>query len=184
MRLTHIVVDIEATGPVPGLYSMTEIGAVALTGDLQQRFHINIRPLADASWQEGALRVLNTNMETLSARGIMPWTAMLMFESWLKDTTSSISGVGSRPVMVSDNPGFDFPFVAYYFWRFTYGNPLGHSSVHLGDFYKGIVRDRFQSFKHLRRTPHTHNALDDALGNAEALLEICNRYGIRGMVAG
>ncbi len=28
----------------------------------------------------------------------------------------------------------------------------------------------FQNFKHLRRTRHTHNPVDDARGNAEALL--------------
>jgi hypothetical protein len=33
-----------------------------------------------------------------------------------------------------------------------------------------MVKDTFQSFKHLRQTPHTHNPLDDAKGNAEALI--------------
>jgi hypothetical protein len=28
----------------------------------------------------------------------------------------------------------------------------------------------FQNFKHLRKTEHTHNPVDDARGNAEALL--------------
>ena len=31
-----------------------------------------------------------------------------------------------------------------------------------------------QSFKHLRITKHSHNALDDALGNAEAMVEMMN----------
>ena len=35
-----------------------------------------------------------------------------------------------------------------------------------------MVKDSFQSFKHLRQTPHTHNPLDDARGNAEALLAL------------
>jgi hypothetical protein len=30
----------------------------------------------------------------------------------------------------------------------------------------------FQSFKHLRRTAHTHNPIDDAKGNAESLLAL------------
>jgi hypothetical protein len=33
-----------------------------------------------------------------------------------------------------------------------------------------MVKDVFQNFKHLRKTEHTHNPVDDARGNAEALL--------------
>jgi hypothetical protein len=37
---------------------------------------------------------------------------------------------------------------------------------------KGLVKDTFQNFKHLRRTAHTHHPVDDATGNAEALIEM------------
>ena len=48
----------------------------------------------------------------------------------------------------------------------------GHTSTNLGSLYKGMVGDTFQNFKHLRKTASTHNPLDDAMGNAEALLEM------------
>ena len=32
----------------------------------------------------------------------------------------------------------------------------------------------FDNFKHLRKTKHTHNPLDDARGNAEAMLAMKN----------
>jgi hypothetical protein len=38
--------------------------------------------------------------------------------------------------------------------------------------YKGMVRDVSKNFKHLRKTKHTHNPVDDARGNAEAMLEM------------
>ncbi len=38
--------------------------------------------------------------------------------------------------------------------------------------------DTSRSFKHLRRTAHTYNALDDARGNAEALLAM-KRDGLK-----
>ena len=53
---------------------------------------------------------------------------------------------------------------------FTGANPFGNSSTNLGSLYKGMVKDTSQNFKHLRKTKHTHNPLDDARGNAEALL--------------
>jgi hypothetical protein len=34
------------------------------------------------------------------------------------------------------------------------------------------VRDVFQTFKHLRQTRHTHDPVDDAVGNAEAMLAL------------
>ena len=49
-------------------------------------------------------------------------------------------------------------------------DPFGHSSQNLGSLYKGLVQDTFKNFKHLRKTTHTHHPVDDARGNAEALL--------------
>jgi hypothetical protein len=78
----------------------------------------------------------------------------------------------SRSLFIRDNNGFDWQFINWYFWHFTDGNPFGHTSSSLGSLYKGLVQDSFQNFKHLRKTVHTHNPVDDAMGNAEALLEM------------
>ena len=50
-----------------------------------------------------------------------------------------------------------------------------------GDYsiYKGVVRDVSKNFKHLRKTKHTHNPVDDAKGNAEAFLEIIEQYQVK-----
>jgi hypothetical protein len=37
----------------------------------------------------------------------------------------------------------------------------------------------FKSFKHLRKTEHTHNPVDDARGNAEALLLLKDKLGLK-----
>jgi len=37
----------------------------------------------------------------------------------------------------------------------------------------------FANFKHLRKTRHSHNPVDDARGNAEALLGIKEEYGLK-----
>lgn len=58
----------------------------------------------------------------------------------------------------------------WYFWRFADGNPFGHSSTNLGSLYKGFAKDTRANFKHLRKTRHTHDPVDDARGNAEAML--------------
>lgn len=69
-------------------------------------------------------------------------------------------------------------FANWYFHRFTGVNPFGHSSMNLDSLYKGLIRNLRQNFKHLRRTRHTHNPLDDAMGNAEAMLQLMQEYGL------
>ena len=42
-----------------------------------------------------------------------------------------------------------------------------------------VVRDTFKNFKHLRKTKHTHHPVDDAKGNAEALLEMKHQFNLK-----
>ncbi|MCA9639111.1 MAG: exonuclease, partial [Myxococcales bacterium] len=101
-----------------------------------------------------------------------PAAVMEEFAAWL----DSISR--GRVLFVSDNNGFDWSFINWYFHHFLGTNPFGFSSQNLGSLYKGLVRDTFQNFKHLRRTRHSHHPVDDARGNAEALLEMA-RMGLK-----
>jgi hypothetical protein len=98
---------------------------------------------------------------------------MRLYE-WLRQSFRS-----NRHVMVSDNPAFDWQFVAALFAYAELGNPLGHSARRIGDFAAGLVGDwqKTQDWKKLRKTKHTHNPVDDAKGNAEALwrlMELAN----------
>jgi hypothetical protein len=69
--------------------------------------------------------------------------------------------------------------VNWYFHAFLGENPFGHSSTNLGSLYKGLVKDFKKNFKHLRRSRHTHNPVDDARGNAEALLHMRDELGLK-----
>lgn len=85
-----------------------------------------------------------------------------------------------RSILVSDNNGFDAAWINAYMHKFAGGNPFGHSSRRIGDLYAGLrknFRDQNGWKKH-KTTKHTHNPVDDAMGNAEALLFICQKYGI------
>ena len=95
------------------------------------------------------------------------------FANWIKKTCKD------RPIFISDNNGFDWMFICWYFQHFTGGNPFGFSSQNLGSLYKGMAKDTSKTFKHLRKTKHTHNPVDDAKGNAEALLIMKNDLGLK-----
>jgi hypothetical protein len=69
--------------------------------------------------------------------------------------------------------------VNWYFHHFLETNPFGFSSTNLGSLYKGVVRDTFKNFKHLRKTRHTHHPVDDAKGNAEALIAIRDQFDLK-----
>jgi DNA polymerase III epsilon subunit-like protein len=168
--MPYIMVDIEADGPIPGDYSMICFGAVAVEPSLEQTFYGRLKPVSD-NWIPEALKVSGfTREETLRFED--PKTVVQQFSDW-------VGKIGGRPMFISDNNGFDWQFINWYFHHFFGKNPFGHSSTNLGSLYKGVVKDMSVNFKHLRATKHTHNPVDDARGNAEALLRIMKDYGLK-----
>ena len=168
--MSYISVDIEADGPIPGDYSMICFGAVIVNESLDKSFYGKLKPISE-KWNPDALAVSGfSREETLGFDN--PLDVMLQFETWIKE--NSIGG----PIFISDNNGFDWMFICWYFHHFIGTNPFGFSSQNLGSLYKGMVKDTFKTFKHLRKTEHTHNPVDDAKGNAEALLFMKNEMGL------
>lgn len=174
MKKKFVMVDIEADGPCPGLYSMLAIGAVVVDYGsefkFKDTFYGELAPITDSYVQETLDVCGFTHKQTLSFPD--PLKTIQEFDSWL-------SSLNIQPMFVSDNNGFDCQFINYYFWRFLNRNPFGHSSTNLGSLYKGAERNMFKNFKHLRKTKHTHNALADALGNAEAMMEMKRIYKLK-----
>jgi hypothetical protein len=95
-----------------------------------------------------------------------PEEVMKNFNSWIESNSKG------RPIFISDNLAFDWMFVAYYFHKFLGKNPFGFSGRRIGDLYCGMTKDTFAKWKFLRETKHTHHPVDDAKGNAEALLKM------------
>jgi len=165
------MVDIEADGPIPGDYSMISLGAVIVDSNLDKTFYGTFHPISNI-YQEEALNVSGfSREETLKFDD--PKKTLENFKKWI-----IVNSIG-KPFFISDNNGFDWMFVCWYFHHFLNKNPFGFSSTNLGSLYKGITKDMFQNFKHLRKTKHTHNPVDDAMGNAEALLAMKEQYNLK-----
>ena len=165
------MVDVEADGPCPGLYSMVELGAVIVEPGLSRTFYGKLRPLPNAGYMQEALDVFGVTREQAEAYDD-PVEVMEKFEKWIQENSEG------RPIFISDNNGYDYSFVNYYFWLCLGRNPFGHSSQNLGSLYKGMVKDCFKSFKRLRITKHDHNPVNDAIGNCEALLHMKLEMGL------
>lgn len=169
--MSYVMVDVEADGPIPGDYSMISFGAVIVEPAISKSFYGKLRPVSE-KWEPEALKISGfTREETLSFED--PKSIMERFAAWIRENSKG------RPIFISDNNGFDWQFINWYFHHFLGQNPFGFSSMNLGSLYKGLVRDTFKNFKHLRKTKHTHHPVDDAKGNAEALLELDREFGLR-----
>ena len=167
-----ISVDIEADGPIPGDYSMICLGAVIIEQpSLINCFYGQLQPISNKFIPENLAISGFTRDETLVFDD--PYAVMFKFNSWLENIKKQDT---NRLFFLSDNNGFDWQFVNYYFHHFLGKNPFGYSSTNLGSLYKGLVKDMFASFKHLRNTKHTHNPVDDAKGNAEAFLKMKEQF--------
>ncbi len=158
------MVDIESDGPIPGRYSMICFGAVVVEPGLSRTFYGRLKPIS-AEWVEESLRVSGFTREVVLDFDD-PTEVMRAFAAWLSGLRTK------RLTFISDNNGFDWQFINWYFHQFLGKNPFGFSSQNLGSLYKGLAKDTFVTFKHLRRTAHTHHPVDDARGNAEALLHM------------
>jgi hypothetical protein len=162
------MVDVESDGPIPGDYSMICFGAVIVDSTLRTRFYGRLKPISE-KWIPDALAVSgHSREETLQFDD--PKVVMDQFRNWLGEHCRG------HAMFISDNNGFDWQFINWYFHHFLGENPFGFSSTNLGSFYKGLVGDTGKSFKHLRRTKHTHNPVDDAVGNAEAFLAVIDQF--------
>ena len=162
--MSFIVVDVEADGPVPGLYSMTEFGAVIVEPGLQRTFYGMLKPISD-KWIPAALAVSGKSREE-TLMFPEPEEVMLRFRDWINKESNG------RPIFVADNLAFDWQFINWYFHKFVGENPFGFSGRRIGDLYCGMMKDSSARWKHLRDTKHTHHPVDDCQGNAEALLKM------------
>lgn len=168
--MSYIMVDIESDGPIPGDYSMICFGAVIVEPGLGRTYYGQLRPISDRFIPEALAVSGFTREQTMDFPE--PQAVMAEFAAWVNKNADG------RPMFISDNNGFDWQFINWYFHHFLGENPFGFSSTNLGSLYKGMVKDTFKTFKHLRKTAHTHHPVDDAKGNAEALLTMKDEMGL------
>jgi hypothetical protein len=154
-----IFVDCEARGTSPVNGVMTEFGAVHL--NTRYTFHGKLYE-AHPDPENPAVPVVgdpcSSSLEV--ARALADWLEALRDDGNMR----------GRAVMVSDNPAYDFMWIAGMFDEAGMDNPFGHSARRISDFYAGLTGDwnSTQAWKKYRKTPHDHNPVNDAMGNAEA----------------
>lgn len=179
MNDIYISADIEADGPIPGPYSMLAFGlAVAGTFDgtkfeprnpADLTFYRELKPISD-NFEPAALQVCGLDRDALATSGSEPAEAMRDAARWVLDQAGAL-----RPVLVGYPVVFDWMFLHWYFVRFVGESPFGFASaLDIKTIYQqkaGVTLDA-AGRAHLPADlssgrPHTHDAVEDAIEQAE-----------------
>lgn len=168
-----VSVDIETSGPNPANYALLSIGACTLP-EPRATFYAELKPVSLFTQPE-AMDVHHLNLDRLMAEGLSAESALLNLADWLKQAVRDERG----PLFVGFNSPFDWMFVNDYFHRFLGFNPFGHSALDIKSFAMGFKRIPWDQtgMSALTDKPLRHNALDDALDQADVLISLLNSEG-------
>lgn len=163
-----LVVDVESDGPLQGINSMVCFGAVIVDkeGKLDQTFYGQTAPVSNV-YDPEALAISGFSRKEHESFP-NPAKTMLDFHRWLGSFNCNLT-------LVSDNNGYDAPWINWYMHKYIGSNILGYSSRRIGDMFAGYLNNPFYKWKKHRKTSHDHNPVNDAKGNAEALLWLYNK---------
>jgi ribonuclease T len=180
MKEVYISVDVEAAGPVPPTYSLLSIGAVPID-TLESTFYIEIQPI-NANFVPGAIQVVGRPLEQFQKTGKSPREAMEAFRDWIEAVAKD-----AKPVFVGFNATFDWAFVNFYFHEYLGDNLFGIGGIDIKAFYMGLSGCAWEDTKSSKipskfkgKSLHTHNALDDAIEQAEMFQHLRERAARKG----
>lgn len=94
---TFISVDVEASGPIPGDFSLLSIGA-CLVGSTAEHFYVELKPIT-RNYDPGALAVAGLDLDALERDGVEPVQAMTAFETWTAQVTAARDARSPSPLM-------------------------------------------------------------------------------------
>jgi hypothetical protein len=178
--------DVETDGPIPGPFSLLSFALVCVgtfdgdhfdTSLLQERrhFYCELKPISE-KFQQEALNVNRLDRSKLLLHGLDPREAMTTAADWVTNLAGPC-----RPVLVAYPLSFDWSWLFWYFVMFSEnGSPFSYS--HCFDLKTAYAtkahqpisesgRNKLPSYLRARGS-HTHNALDDAIEQAEIFTNI------------
>jgi DNA polymerase III epsilon subunit-like protein len=164
--MSYFVVDVESDAESPANGSMVCFGVVKVSNP-NICFYGRTKPIC-RTYNPDALKISGFSREE-HEKFSEPIEVMKQFNDWL------IENSDGKPVFISDNIAFDWQWINYYFHKFLGKNPFGFSGRRIGDLYCGMVKHAGKNNewkRKFRKTKHDHNPVNDAKGNAEALLEM------------
>lgn len=173
----YVSADIEATGPIPGPYSMLSLGCAAFVpGNLApiSTFEVNLQELPGADWHPDTYNWWQRFPEALAystANPVHPEEAMFRLDAWAK-------GLPGKPVLVV-YPTWDYLWIHWYAMRFLGQSPFGLAALDIKSMaftrvkppgkgpnpsFHATSKKNMPSRWFEGDIPHTHKAVEDAVG--------------------
>ena len=173
--MSWYVIDVESDNQSPSVGSMVCFGIVKIDTKLKTTFYGQTKPIMDMFDPEALAISGFSREEHLTFDD--PKIVMKQLRDWIKQTNKK----GTKAVFLSDNNSFDAQWINFYFHKYLGENPFGFSSRRIGDLYCGLVKNvnANREWKKFRKTKHDHHPVNDAIGNAEALISFSKKYGLK-----
>ncbi len=184
--MPYISVDIEASGPIPGVYDMLSLGAVRV-----ERVDGLFRPTPDEIYLElkptyggvlpSAMAVHGLDLKRLEREGLPIDEAARRLDAWLAHHATE----KDPPVFVGYCANFDWAFVNDMFLRYHDKNPFGYKALDIRALAMGLLRKPWLALSQETILPAlglepldeklAHHALEDARHQARILCALLNR---------
>lgn len=171
MEELYVSTDIETDGPSPGHYSMLSFGSVAFRLDkrILGTFERNLEVLPGAKQHPDTMAWWGTQPEAWKvcrADPVSPAVAVADYVRWLRALPGTL-------IFVAHPVEFDYTFINWYLHAFGGDDPFA-GAVDIPSYAMAMLR---QPLTRSRKpdlpgewfdpsAPHTHRAVDDALGHA------------------
>ena len=161
---------------------MLSFGAACFSeaGDLVGTFTRNLETLEGAAGDPDTMRWWETQPEAWAASRkdlVEPATAMNEFARFLEDLRQEQD---ANLVFVGFPASYDFMFVYWYLIKFTGESPFSFSALDIKTYAAAVLKKEYRacSKRGLPKrwfqgtTKHTHEALDDAIGQGQLFMNI------------
>jgi DNA polymerase III epsilon subunit-like protein len=186
-RATWFCIDIEANGPVPGLYDMVSLGATVVFTDtngtlsLGEDFYMELKPVAPR-FDARAAAIHDLDQIDLAQNGLSRADAATRLADWVGAQTRP----DTEPVFVGHNAPFDWSHVAYLYAELERPNPFGYKALDTKALSAGVLNLHWLDtgkevlFDRLSLPPEDrsqkHRADYDARVQAELLRALLNHH--------
>jgi len=187
--MPFISVDVEASGPIPGVFDLLSVGAVRVlkNGDgyitTDDEFYMELKPHYGGIDPE-AMRVHGMSIERLRAEGLEFNAAAEGFRKWVMEGLSD----GYPPVFVGYCATFDWAYINDLFLQTGVINPFGYKALDLRALAMGAMKMPWLELHQDSILPslglppldpkEAHNALADARHQAKMLVGLLEFAGI------
>lgn len=184
--MIYLSVDIEASGPFPGLFSMVSLGAVVVRSskdgtwavDEEQSYYAELNHLPRAGILEAATNIHGLTKEYLDEHGRDPGLVMEEFAQFVEELQDRYKKV----VPAAWPSSFDAPYIGWYLQNFLGENPIGWSAFDIPSFGMGLFQCHRNALRNLMskagivfgKNPNLHNALADAIDQGHTLAKLLN----------